>query len=185
MVAPRKKALVVYETFFGNTRKVAEAVGAGLEDRFDVTVVDVLDAKPSPGDVALLVVGGPIHAFSMSRQATREEALKQAAKLGVPVSAHATGIREWLDQLGSTTAHPAAAAFDTAVRVGWFTVGSAAAAELATLKARGYEVQLRPQHFHVKDVDGPLLAGELERATEWGRVLADTAAPLTGPAAGA
>ena len=78
MVEPRKKALVVFETLFGNTRKVAEAVGAGLKERFDVTVVDVLDAKPSPGDVALLIVGGPIHAFSMSRQATRDEALKQA-----------------------------------------------------------------------------------------------------------
>lgn len=184
MVAPRKKALVVYETLFGNTRKVAEAVGVGLREQFDVTVVDVLDAKPSPGDVALLVVGGPIHAFSMSRQATREEALKQAAKLGVAITPHATGIREWLENLERIAAPSAAAAFDTAVQVGWFTVGSAAAAELAALKARGYEVQARPQHFHVKDVDGPLVPGEVERATEWGRVLADTLVPATGPAVG-
>jgi hypothetical protein len=156
---------------------VAEAVGVGLTERFDVTVVDVLDANPSPADVALLVVGGPIHTFSMSRQSTREEALKQAASLGVLVTPHATGIREWLDQLPPTTTHPAAAAFDTAVRVGWFTVGSAAAAELASLKARGSVVQVRPQHFVVRDVDGPLLAGELDRAMEWGRVLADTASP--------
>ncbi len=174
MVEPRKKALVIYESYFGNTRKVAEAVGVGLKERFDVTVVDVLDAKPSPGEAGLLVVGGPIHAFSMSRATTREDAVKQAVALGVPVVPHTLGVREWLEQLEPSTTHQAAAAFDTAVKVGWFTIGSAAGAELSTLKAKGYDAQVRPQHFHVKDVDGPLLAGELERATEWGRVLAET-----------
>lgn len=174
MTTSRRKALVVYETFFGNTRKVAEAVGDGLKEAFDVSVVDVLDARPTPGDARLLVVGGPIHAFGMSRVATREDAIKQAAKLGVTVAPHPLGIREWLEQLGPAGAERSAAAFDTAVKVGWFTVGSAARAELSALKGKGYDVESRPQHFLVEDVDGPLAAGELERAREWGRSLAET-----------
>jgi hypothetical protein len=174
MTSPRKKALVVYETLFGNTRKVAEAIGAGLEHEFDVTVVDVLDAQPAPGEVGLLVVGGPIHAFSMSRSETREDAKRQAAKLGVPIRPHALGIREWLEALEPSAIRVPAAAFDTAVKVGWFTVGSAARAEQSTLEVKGYEVVSRPEHFYVEDLDGPLAVGELERAREWGRVLADT-----------
>ena len=53
-------ALVVYESMFGNTRQIAEAVAEGLGSAMEVRVVEVGTAPPVVGeDVALLVVGGP------------------------------------------------------------------------------------------------------------------------------
>ena len=86
--------LVVYESMWGNTRAVAEAVAAPLGD--DVTLVEVNDAPDElPADLDLLVVGGPTHAFSMSRASTRRDAVAKGASTG-----HVErGIREWLDEV--------------------------------------------------------------------------------------
>src|SRR5512139_1244290 len=97
MSDPRtRKALVVYESMFGNTEGVARAVADGLRGHLDVDVVEVAKA-PSPlgEDVDLVVVGGPTHAFSMTRQNTREDAVRQGAQAG----SAAYGIREWIDHL--------------------------------------------------------------------------------------
>ncbi len=56
------KALVVYESMFGNTEQIARAVAAGLEESVDVQVAEVTDAPTEPDpDVALIVAGGPTH----------------------------------------------------------------------------------------------------------------------------
>ena len=54
------KALVVYESMFGNTEKIARAVADGVGEAMDVQLAEVADAptEPSP-DVALIVAGGP------------------------------------------------------------------------------------------------------------------------------
>jgi flavodoxin len=71
---------VVYESMFGNTKSVARAVADGLSERFDVDLRDVSQAPASDiGPVDLIVVGGPTHAFSLSRPATRASALEQGA----------------------------------------------------------------------------------------------------------
>ena len=65
------KVLVVYESMFGNTKAIAEAIGEALA----AEVVEVSDAPDVlPDDVGLLVVGAPTHAFSLSRPATRQSA---------------------------------------------------------------------------------------------------------------
>ena len=70
--------LVVHESMFGNTRAIAEAIAADLPGH--VEVVDVTDEPaPLPAHVDLLVVGGPTHAFSMSRAGTRRDAVAQGA----------------------------------------------------------------------------------------------------------
>jgi hypothetical protein len=77
------KALVVYESMFGNTEKIARAVADGVGEAMDVQLAEVADAptEPSP-DVALIVAGGPTHAFSMSRENTRADAISKGAHEG-------------------------------------------------------------------------------------------------------
>lgn len=59
---------------FGNTRAVAEAVAQGLGSAMTVELVEVSAAPLESQDVDLLVVGGPTHAFGMSRPTTRSDA---------------------------------------------------------------------------------------------------------------
>lgn len=171
MTETRKKALVVYESLFGNTRKVAEAIGAGLEPFYEVQVLEVSHANPSVGDASLVVAGGPIHAFGMTRPGTRADAEKQAKEKGWKFEGTGAGLREWLQSLEFSAAHVDAAAFDTGVKLGWFVIGSAAKGEAAALKDKGFNLVAKPEHFLVKDSDGPLLDGELTRATAWARAL--------------
>ena len=74
------KALVVYESMWGNTKQVAEANADGLQESMEVELVDVnrAPAEPEP-DVGLIVAGGPTHAFSMSRTNTRADAVNPPA----------------------------------------------------------------------------------------------------------
>src|SRR3954454_12020973 len=93
------RALVVYESSFGNTGLVAEAVWRGLADHVEDAALRRVDVAPTrlPSTVELLVVGGPTQAFGMSRPSTRADAL---AKAGVPLATGpTTGVREWLHQL--------------------------------------------------------------------------------------
>jgi flavorubredoxin len=72
------RALVIYESMFGNTQQVANAVGDGLARTLPADVVEVGHAQATvPVNVSLLVVGGPTHAFGMSRQKTRADAAGQ------------------------------------------------------------------------------------------------------------
>ena len=80
------KALVVYESMFGNTEQIARAVAAGISETVDVQLSEVADAPTDPGpDVALIVAGGPTHAFSMSRENTRADAISKGALHGMPL----------------------------------------------------------------------------------------------------
>src|SRR5215204_1687443 len=95
------RARVVYESMFGNTQAIAQAVADGLAERMSVDVEEVGSAATDvAGDVDLLVVGGPTHAFGMSRERTRESAAVQAA--GEVVSA-GEGLREWLGAVTGET----------------------------------------------------------------------------------
>jgi flavodoxin len=78
------KALVVYESMWGNTEKVADAIAAGLGESMEVELAEVGSAPVAPGpEVSLIVAGGPTHAFSMSRTTTRKDAIDRGAGAGV------------------------------------------------------------------------------------------------------
>ncbi len=131
-------------------------------------MVDVADAPAEPGaEVSLIVAGGPTHAFSMSKPATRAEAHQR----GAPNGSDAVGIREWLDTL-PTGSHPqTVATFDTkSTRVRHLPGSAKKAGRVAG--RHGYSRADHAQSFLVADTEGPLLDGELERAVEWGRHLA-------------
>ncbi|MFV8751186.1 flavodoxin family protein [Nannocystaceae bacterium ST9] len=170
------RALVVYESMFGNTQHVAEAIAEGLRERFEVELREVGHASEADLEgLDLLVVGGPIHAWSMTREGTRKGAHDQAE--GAAIVSTGIGIREFLAQLhdANPDAPPAAATFDTAIRTRWFPVGSAAKPAARQLGKHGYSLIAKPEHFHVADTRGPLIEGELERARAWASELATRA----------
>jgi hypothetical protein len=78
------KILVVYESMYGNTHLVADAIAKGIREvESDVTVlpVDEADADALAG-TGLLVIGGPTHAHGMTRPSTRNAAVQAARKPG-------------------------------------------------------------------------------------------------------
>jgi Flavodoxin len=162
-------ALVVFESMYGNTRQIAEAVAAGLATVARTDLAEVSDAPMEiPGDVDLLVVGGPTHAFGMTRPGTRRDAAKYAAGPLVPGG---TGIREWLEQLTAGSRRIDAAAFDTKIRRPPLP-GSAAKGAQRRLSRRGFAVLEPARTFWVRGTQGPLCEGEEERARQWGAGLA-------------
>ena len=167
------RTLVVYESMWGNTEQVARAVADGLEDRGQAEVLDVSEQVPGDlQDVDLLVVGGPTHAFSMSRPSTRADAMTKGARPGH----ERRGIREWLDALPESDV--AVATFDT--RVGTVRHLPGSAARKAAKEVRRHHVGRLADvaSFYVEDLAGPLLDGELDRAEAWGRSLAQTVTPV-------
>src|SRR5262245_5868868 len=88
------RALVVFESAFGNTEKIARAIEEGLTSVVPTRAVEVGGAPLEiDDDVDLLVVGGPTQALSMSRPGTRRKAAEQAEH---GVMSKGIGIREWL-----------------------------------------------------------------------------------------
>jgi flavodoxin len=164
------RALVVFESMFGNTEAVARAVAGGLAGAMDVAVCEVSRAPAAvPGGVDVVVAGGPTHAFSMSRPESRAAAVEQ----GAPAERSVTGLREWLDGLGQTGRHTPVATFDTRVHKARRLPGSAARKALRVVRGQGFDT-LGSVSFFVEDTTGPLLDGELDRAEAWGRSLAAT-----------
>lgn len=168
------RAVVVYESMFGNTESVARSIGAGLAPYGEVEVVEVGDALPQIADDDLLVVGGPTHAFGMTRENTRQDARTRTTH---EVVSQRRGVREWLALLPGAQARApvSVAVFDTKVHKARRLPGAARGAAKA-LQKRGYR-PLSVQSFYVDDVEGPLLEGELERAAAWAATLAQQVKP--------
>ena len=163
------RALVVFESMFGNTEQIARAVAAGLGESVDVQVIEVTDAPTEPDpEVALIVAGGPTHAFSMSRESTRADAISKGAHEGE----REFGLREWMAALPSGQHTEKMATFDTKIERMHHLPGSAAKGAARPPTAIGYESVAKAESFYVSDIDGPLLDGEIDRARVWGRQLA-------------
>lgn len=158
------RALVVFESMFGNTAEVARAVARGLDDHVTTEVVEVGTAPARLAeDVDLVVVGGPTHAFGLSRPSTRQDAAER--RQHPPVSP-GIGVREWLALLEGATGRRAAA---FATRMGASGLpGSAARGVHRRLRRLGLIPMGAPQSFRVVGTDGPLADGEAARAEAWG-----------------
>jgi flavodoxin len=153
------KAMVVYDSVFGNTGKIAQAIGYALGPPEDVEMLRVSEVKPEQlAGLTLLVVGSPTRQFSPTGATT--SFLKSIPKNGLK------GVK--------------VAAFDTRftvsaieeVRVLAFFVrvfGYAAKPIANRLEKKGGELVVPPEGFYVGDTEGPLLQGELERAADWAR----------------
>ena len=162
------KALVVYESMFGNTEAVARAIADGLGTQMDVELHEVTQAPKQITELlALIVVGGPTHAFALSRPSTRAQALEQGATRGEKDF----GLREWLAHLRKGPHSELVAAFDTRVEKVRRLPGSAAKKAAKVAHGLGYAPAGR-ESFFVADTSGPLMPGELKRAEAWGEKLA-------------
>ena len=169
------RALVVYESVFGDAATIARAIAEGLSARLPADAVPVAEAPKEVDDgVALLVVGGPTHAFGMPKQVTREGAIKDH---GAAIADTSVGLHEWLDAVrlppGSN-----AAAFDTRMDHPKLItkLDHAAKTEEKLLRGLGATLVAPAEHFVVTDTKGPLADGEEDRARRWGQALGELVA---------
>jgi hypothetical protein len=164
-------AVVVYESIYGNTRAVAEAVADGLGG---AEVVPVGVAASRTVDADLLVVGGPTHMHGLTTTRSRQMAAEAVHEDGrgrvEPGATQEPGLRAWLRDLPHRNAADAAA-FDTRLDKSPWLTGVASRGIAKRLRGRGDEV-LSTQSFLVEDSEVPLEDGELERARAWGAELA-------------
>jgi len=168
------KALVVFESMFGNTEQIAQAVAEGLRTSMPVDVTEVINAPAAPAeDVTLIVAGGPTEAFSMSRTTTRADAVRQGGRPG----REEFGLREWMEALPSRHSNVKLATFDTKIDKMRHLPGSAAKGAAKAGRHHGFDLAVPPESFFVRDTAGPLVDGELERARTWGQQLGDLMSP--------
>lgn len=161
------RALVVFESMFGNTERIARAVAETLElHGYAVTTYDVADAATPSGaiDTELVVVGAPTHAFSLSRPSTRADAVRQ----GADASKGRAGLREWLEAAAPASGRTIPTlAFDTRAEKVRHLPMAAGPRALRLAKHRGFDTPVRAAAFLVSDTAGPLLASEVDRARSW------------------
>jgi hypothetical protein len=169
------KIAVIYESIYGNTAQIAEAVADGLRGAGDV---DVGPASDEPADVDLLVVGAPTHAHGLPTSVGRkalEKAAEDAEAKGEPLDYQPTAaVRGLLDRLPEVDG-VAAACFDTRFEKSRILTGSAARTMTKKLGRKGYRVIAEPESFFVTETEGPLKDGEIERARRWGESIASLA----------
>lgn len=164
--------VVVYESMYGNTHRIAEAISDGVaQTGTPVEVVSVEAARDRglhPDDV--LVVGAPTHVHGLSRASTREAAVHDAPGHGLEVdpSAQGEGVREWLGTLDPHGGR--AAAFDTRVKGPAVLTGRASQAIAKALRRHGFDLVAEPESFLVSSAH-QLLPEEEARARRWGAEL--------------
>ena len=168
------RTVIVYESMYGNTRVIAEAIGRGLGPDSETVVVPVAQAHPELLDGAdLVVVGGPTHVHGLSRASTRRSAREAADKPGSGLTmdpgAKGPGLRDWFE--GLSRVDTAAAAFDTRLDAPAMFTGRASKAIARLLRRHGATMAADPESFLVTNANR-LRAGEEDRAREWGRRLA-------------
>nr|MDA8290856.1 flavodoxin domain-containing protein [Actinomycetota bacterium] len=167
------RVVVVYESMFGSTREVAEAIAEGLGPAADARVVGVAAAVADASlvdDADLVVVGGPTQAWSMSRRRTRGAARDYARQPGSalavePSAGSGPGVREWIAGIGLVSGR--AAAFDTRLKAPAMLTGRASRAIARALERHGLVLVAPPASFFVRSKSG-LQAGELDRARAFG-----------------
>ena len=174
------KAVVVYESMYGNTHLIADAVAAGMADLGEVVVVPVGGATPDVLAAAdLVVVGGPTHVHGMSSAMSRKGAIEDAAKpdrdLELDPDAEGPGLRDWFDEVGTLPAM--AAAFDTRMPGPPALTGRASKGIAKRLHHHGCRMVAEPMSFLVTK-DNHLGDDEDAHARQWGADLAARCAPV-------
>lgn len=152
------KTLIVYDSFFGNTEQIARAIGDALGSGDNVQTVKVGEVKPEQlTGLNLLIVGSPTRAFKPSKDITVFlKGIPAKSLKGVKVMAFDTRI---------STAEVNSRFLNVMVKM----FGYASKPITNILKKKGGELVCPPEGFIVKDTEGPLKEGELERAAAWAK----------------
>jgi Flavodoxin domain len=166
-------AIVVYESVWGNTAAIAQAIAEGLGPDVHAHPTDEV-----PGDdlaeADLIVAGAPVFGFRLPTEGVRERILRDEADAPTPPNLSHPSLRSWLDAL--PIGHGRSAAFET--RIWWSPRGATGTIE-KRLSRLGYPPVANAAKFIVRDKYGPLREGELERARAWGRELRSAVDPAT------
>jgi hypothetical protein len=160
------KAVVVYESLWGNTAAVAQAIAEGIGGEARALHTDEAKGEAIAG-ADLIVAGAPLLGFALPTEQMREGTRTRPGKMPAPPDLAHASMRSWLDSLPSGAG--GAAAFETRI---WWSPGSAAKTISEKLQALGYSPVGEPHRFLVKGAYGPLRAGEIEKARAWGAELA-------------
>jgi flavodoxin len=152
------KGLVIYDSVFGNTEKIAQAIGVILSEQGSVQTLSVgkMTADSMSG-LDMLLVGSPTRGFRPTEAVSKFlNLIPKKSLVGIRVAAFDTRI--WLDTIDSKTLR--------------FVVdkgGYAANTIAKSLVKKGGQLVAPPEGFLVIGEQGPLKDGELERASAWGR----------------
>jgi flavodoxin len=154
--------LVVYDSVFGNTEKIAQAIGAVLAEQGSVETLSVgRMTTNSMSGLDILIVGSPTRGFRPTEAVSKFlNSIPKNSLTEVRVAAFDTRI--WLDTIDSKTLR--------------FVVdkgGYAANTIAKSLVKKGGQLVAPPEGFLVTGEQGPLKEGELDRANEWARGIAD------------
>lgn len=161
------KAVVVYESLWGNTAAVARAIAEGLGPEARALSTAEATSEAMTG-VDLIVAGAPVLGFKLPTEQMRQGArTNPGGKPPQPADLSHPSMRSWLE--GLPAGQGRSAAFDTQVR-GPF--GKAAPTIAEALEKAGYSRLADPVGFTVAGRFGPLRKGEFERARRWGAELA-------------
>ena len=143
------KALIVYDSVYGNTEKIGKAIAGAITPSNEVKVLRAGEADPSELEsIDLLIVGSPTQG-------------------GKPAPA----IQDFLSKVsGPAIRGINVAVFDTRFSTRWVGIFGYAAGKIAdNLKGKGGNLLASPEGFFVKGTKGPLKEGELERAAGWAK----------------
>ena len=175
-------ALIVYESMFGSTRQIGEAIADALQT--SGVSVTVTPAAAAPVDLTgydLVVIGAPTHAHSLPQASSRKDAARWAAEerkelVLEPGAADQPGVREWLERAPVGAPTTRFASFSTRADFPLIFAGDASASIKRRLRKRG--VHLDAHEGFLVDFDSHLLKDEPQRAREWAMTLMPVA---TGP----
>lgn len=145
------KVLIIYDSLFGNTEKIARAMGSALGSQKDIEVLRISQVKMEQlTGLELLIVGAPTQG-------------------GRPTQA----IQDFLEKVPESAVKGTnAAAFDTRLSTKWVGIFGYAAGKIAeSLKRNGGMLIALPEGFFVKGKEGPLKKGELEGAASWAKAV--------------
>ena len=151
------KAVVIYDSAFGNTERIAQAICGALDSSAEVQTVRASQVQPAQlTGLDLLVVGSPTQKFRPLPAVTQLlKSIPEGGLKGVKVAAFDTRIPE-----SEIEKHRVLSFF---VRI----FGYAAKPIADRLEKKGGELVASPEGFYVGGTEGPLLVGELDRATDW------------------
>jgi flavodoxin I len=148
------RVLIIYDSVYGNTEKIARAVAGAIAPFGEIKVLRAGEANPSElGYIDLLIVGSPTQG-------------------GKPTPA----IQEFLSKIpANALKNISVASFDTRIKMFVAKLFGYAAGRIAdSLKSKGGNLAAPPEGFIVKGNEGPLKEGELERAADWGKRIAES-----------
>lgn len=147
------KTLIIFDSMYGNTEKIARAIGDAITG--EVMVLRASESSPTDfKSVDLFIVGSPTQGFRATKPV-------QAFIEGIP-----TGGLKGMNVAAFDTRMPEAEAgrgLRFIMKIGGYAAPSIAEA----LQKKGGKLVAPPEGFLVKDKEGPLVGGELERAGSW------------------